>query len=73
MNNTQMNNNRKESKGITSSSMIGGNIGRAGNREDIKILYGTWDTLKATFKKIDYYQDIIADLDFYVKVKTKMI
>ena len=59
MNNTQITNNRKESKGITSSSILGGGNmgGNSGNEEDAKILYGTWDTLKATFKQIDYYQN----------------
>ena len=63
MNNTQITNNRKESKGITSSSNIGGGNmgGGGGNDEDTKILYGTWDTLKATFKQIDYYQNIASD------------
>ena len=63
MNNNQINNNRKESKGITSSSNIGGgNMGSGGaNDENAKILYGTWDTLKATFKQIDYYQNNAPD------------
>ena len=62
MNNTQITNNRKESKGMASSSNIGGgNLGNGGNDEDTKILYGTWDTLKATFKQIDYYQNSAPD------------
>ena len=63
MNITQAANNRKESKGIASSSNLGGgNMGGAGaNEEDIKILYGTSDILKATFKQIDYYQNSAPD------------
>ena len=63
MNYAQISNNRKESKGISSSSNIGGgNMGGGrGNDEDTKILYGTWDTLKATFKQIDYYQNSAPD------------
>ena len=63
MNANQINNNRKESKGITSSSNIGGgNMGNGGvNDENTKILYGTWDTLKATFKQIDFYQNSSPD------------
>ena len=59
MNNTQILNNRKESKGANSSGNIGNqNIGGSGNDEGTKILYGTWDTLKANFKQIDFYQNI---------------
>ena len=55
---TQTGNNRKESKGIASTSKLGGgNMGGAGNDEDAKILYGTADILKANFKQIDYYQN----------------
>ena len=59
VNNQQINNDRKESKGMNSSnSNVGGGGQGMGNREDdIKVIYGTWDTLKATFKQIDYYQN----------------
>jgi hypothetical protein len=62
MNNTQITNNRKESKGANSSGNIGGqNIGGSGNEEGSKILYGTWDKLKANFKQIDFDQNIADD------------
>ena len=55
----QLNNERKESKGMNSSnSNIGGGGQGQGNREeDTKVIYGTWDSLKANFKQIDYYQN----------------
>ena len=62
MNNTQITNNRKESKGVNSSGNIGSqNMGGNGNDEGTKILYGTWDTLKANFKQIDFFQNIGLD------------
>ena len=59
VNNQQINNDRKESKGMNSSiSNLGGSGLGLGNREDeTKIIYGTWDVLKANFKQIDYYQN----------------
>ena len=56
----QGNNDRKESRG--GSSFGGGGGGGGGGRDDgTKIIYGTWDTLKATFKQIDYIQNSAID------------
>ena len=60
-NNNQATNNRKESKGVNSGNSRRRNMGGNRNDEDTKILYGTWDTLKATFKQIDFYQNIPPD------------
>ena len=59
INNPQINNDRKDSRGINSNnSNIGGGGGGSGGRDnEIKILYGTWDILKANFKQIDHYQN----------------
>ena len=57
-NNTQTTNNRKESKGVNSGNSRRRNMGGSRNDDETKILYGTWDKLKANFKQIDFYQNI---------------
>ena len=65
INNQQINNDRKDSKGLNFSNNNmgggGGGQGLGGREDDVKIIYGTWDTLKATFKQIDYYQNSAPD------------
>ena len=71
-NNQQINNYKKEYKGGNSNgSNSGGEGGDTGNREnEIHILVGTWDNLKANFKQIDYYQNSIRD---YSNDKSKIL
>ena len=63
INNQQINNERKESKGMNSmGNNVGGGGQGGGPRDDqFKIIYGTWDYLKANFKQIDYYQNSAPD------------
>ena len=53
----------KEYKGgYSNGSNSGGGGGDSGNRDnEVKILYGTWDNLKANFKQIDFYQNSIRE------------
>ena len=63
LNSQQINNIRKEYKGgYSNGSNSGGGGGDSGNRDnEVKILYGTWDNLKANFKQIDFYQNSIRE------------
>ena len=63
INNLQINNERKESKGTNLNiNNVGGSGQGAELRDDqINKIYGTWDLLKANFKQIDYYQNSAPD------------
>ena len=71
-NSQQINNNRKESKGVNSNGSNSGAGGRdSGNRDNVfNILYGTWDNLKANFKQIDFYQNSVRE---FLQDKSKVL
>ena len=61
INKQQINSDKKEYKGNNPSNNNIEGQGMDDREEDFQIVYGTWDTLKANFKQIDYYQNSAPD------------